>query len=161
MRILVYPNPLLTRKTQPVKQFTKELKGIIRRMLDTMYRANGVGLAANQVGYPYAIAVINITRKPADELVLINPKIVKSEGLMMEPEGCLSCPGIEVTAKRAARLVCEALDPAGKKVLLKADELLARAVQHEIDHLNGILIVDKLSGEEKQKAITQLTTKQK
>lgn len=144
MKILVYPHPALKRKAQPVKQFGKKLEKFVRQMFEAMYKADGVGLAGPQVNVPYAIAVVNLTRKPADELVLINPKIVKSSGALVCDEGCLSFPSFSAKVKRARHIVCEAFNAEGNRFTRAADELLARAIQHEIDHLNGILLVDRM-----------------
>jgi peptide deformylase len=144
MKILVYPHPALKRKAQPVKQFGKKLEKFVRQMFETMYKADGVGLAGPQVDVPYAVAVVNITRKPSNELVLINPKIVKSSGALVCDEGCLSFPSFSAKVKRSRHIACEAFDTKGKQITFAADDLLARAIQHEIDHLNGILLVDRM-----------------
>ena len=143
MKILIYPHPALIKKAQPIKQFDKRLSRFAREMFETMYRANGVGLAGTQVNFPYAIAVINITRKPTDEIILLNPKIVRTAGTIICNEGCLSVPDVSVKIKRATKVVCEAHDLTGNKFTFTAEDLLARAVQHEVDHLNGVLIVNR------------------
>lgn len=143
MKILVYPHPVLAKKAQPINVFDKRLGKFAREMFETMYAANGVGLAGTQVDFPYAIAVINITRKPADEIVLVNPKIVRNIGTIICDEGCLSVPDVSVKVSRAKKVVCEAYDLSGRKFALTAEDLLARAVQHEIDHLNGVLIINR------------------
>lgn len=147
MKILVYPHPALKQKAQSIKQFGRKLDKFVRQMFETMYKADGVGLAGPQVNVPYAVAVINVTRKPSDELVLINPKVIKAAGAVVCDEGCLSFPSFSAKVKRSRNIVYEAFDTKGNKVTLAADDLLARAIQHEIDHLNGILLVDRMEKE--------------
>jgi peptide deformylase len=151
MRILTYPHPALKRKAHPVKEINKRLAKFVREMFDTMYKANGVGLAGPQVNFPFAVAVINLTRKPADELVLINPKITKASGTLFYDEGCLSLPDFTAKIKRSKKVSCEAQDLSGNKFTVQVDDLLARAIQHEIDHLNGILLLDRLEKSETAK----------
>ncbi|MFH1226603.1 MAG: peptide deformylase [Planctomycetota bacterium] len=151
MRILTHPNPVLKRKAQPVKEINKRLSKLVREMFETMYKANGVGLAGPQVDFPFAVAVINLTRKPADEIVLINPRITKASGALICDEGCLSLPQFTAKIKRSKKVVCEAHDLAGKKVTIEAEDVLARAIQHELDHLNGILLLDRLEKSETAK----------
>lgn len=153
MKILTYPNPSLKKKAAPIKTFNKELAKIAKEMFQFMYKLNGVGLAATQVGLPYSIAVINHTRKTSDEIVLINPRFIKAgPEIVNEEEGCLSVPGLSARVKRFGSVTCEYHNLKGEKVVLEARELLARILQHEIDHLNGILFIDRL-GEDERKAL--------
>lgn len=145
-----YPDPVLRTKTAPVKQLDEPLQRLIEDMVETMYAAPGVGLAANQVGVPLRLAVIDVS--PKDEtgrrsspMVIINPEIVAAQGTVVEEEGCLSLPEIEEKVKRFAKVVVRAQDRAGKAFEMEAEGLLAKALQHEIDHLNGLLFVDRLS----------------
>lgn len=156
MKILTYPHPALQRKSVTVKVFNKELANIARKMFQLMYKLNGVGLAATQVGLPYSIAVINPTRKTSDEIVLLNPRFIKtSKETITEDEGCLSVPGVSAQVKRHISVTCEYHNLKGEKIILEARELLAKILQHEIDHLNGILFIDKLSANERKSALSE------
>ena len=144
MRIMTYPEPFLRRKVQPVKEITQELLANIGPMFETMYAAKGVGLAATQVGIDQTIFVLNISGEPSDELVFVNPELVSSEGEVFDVEGCLSLPGLEAKLRRAESVVVRALDVEGREFELEGTGYLARALQHEIDHLAGILFIDKI-----------------
>jgi len=138
--IVQVPDPVLRKKAQPVERVTKRVQKLIRDMADTMYAANGAGLAAPQVGVSERIIVVDA----GDGLVaLVNPRIIAAEGSEVDIEGCLSIPKVSVYVERAARVEVEGWDERGRTVRIKADGLLARALQHEIDHLDGILITDK------------------
>ena len=140
----------LRAQSAPVKNIDGKMVKTIEAMFELMYKANGVGLAANQVGITESFSVIDVERD-ADKsrLVLINPMIVHAEGSVVEEEGCLSVPELYCKVKRHARLTVQALDINGKKYEIECEGLLARAVQHEIDHLQGILFVDRLSAVDK------------
>lgn len=139
LKILTQENPILRQPTEIVPKITKKNAKLIQDMIDTMYAANGAGLAAPQVGVSKKIIVIDVGDGP---IVLVNPKIVKDEGEDIDVEGCLSIPGKQAYVKRSARVVAEGIDEAGKPVRVEGEGLLARALQHEIDHLNGILYTD-------------------
>ena len=148
--IRAFPDPVLRNKTARVEKVDESLDGLIQDMVETMHAAPGVGLAANQVGVPLQLAVIDLSaredvgdRHPL--LVLINPEIISSEGTAVEEEGCLSIPDFSEKVKRAAKVKVRAQDRTGKTFELEAEGLLAKALQHEIDHLNGLLFVDRLS----------------
>lgn len=145
--ILTYPDPELKRKSAPVTVITDSVRELIRDMAETMYDAPGVGLAAPQIGVHQRVIVIDISprEEPPDLIVAINPVIVYAEGDSYEEEGCLSVPGYAANVRRHARVVVKALDPEGVEHTWKAEDLLAIAFQHEIDHLEGILFVDHLS----------------
>ena len=133
-------DPVLKQKAESVEKITRKTKELIESMAETMYAADGVGLAAPQVGVSQRIIVIDI----GEGLIsLVNPEIMNGEGLECASEGCLSVPGIYGEVERYARVTVEALDRAGKPVRLAADGLLARALQHEIDHLEGILFIER------------------
>ncbi len=147
-----YPDPVLRKKTQAVEKIDKSLDRLIEDMIETMHAAPGVGLAANQVGVSLQLAVIDLTssedRKKGKQqpiLVIINPEILSQEGSVAEEEGCLSIPEYAETVKRAAKVRVRAKDRQGKPFELEAEGLMAKALQHEIDHLNGVLFVDRLS----------------
>lgn len=162
MKILTYPHPSLQKKSGAIKIFNKELANIARKMFQFMYKLNGVGLAATQVGLPYSIAVINPTRQTSDEIVLINPRFIKtSRETVHEDEGCLSVPGLSARVKRHIGVTCEYHNLKGEKAVLEARELLARILQHEIDHLNGILFIDRLTDDERKALLTKSPAKAK
>jgi len=145
-----YPDPVLRAKTEQVRTFDASLQRLIEDMVETMHAAPGVGLAANQVGVSLQLAVIDVSGREEKEprrapVVLINPEVLALEGSVVAEEGCLSIPEYFADVKRAARLKVRALDRSGKPFEVEADGLLAKALQHEIDHLNGILFVDRLS----------------
>jgi peptide deformylase len=135
-------DPVLKQKAAPVEKVTKKIKELIESMAETMYAADGVGLAAPQIGVSQRIIVIDV----GDGLIgLVNPVIVEQEGLECAAEGCLSIPGVFGDVERASRVTVEALDRNGKPVRIIADRLLARALQHEIDHLEGVLFIERSS----------------
>lgn len=137
-------NPILRKKSQPIKKIDEEIKVLAKNMLETMIKNNGVGLSACQVGKNIRMFVVNPNL--SKKTVFINPEIIKiSKKANISEEGCLSLPGIFVQKKRAKslKIKAKAIDENGKQFKLKAKDLLARVVQHEIDHLNGILIIDK------------------
>lgn len=142
LKILTYPNPLLEKKAQIVKDpQAPEIKRLILDMLETMEKNNGVGLAANQVGQPENICVVKIGGKTH---IFINPRLKsKSWSKIVCEEGCLSFPGKFIPIKRSKNIKIEALDRNGKKFVLKAENFLSRAIQHEMDHLDGILFIEK------------------
>ena len=153
LEILEYPDPRLREVAKPVEKVTAEIRQLAEDMAETMYAAPGVGLAAPQVGVGLRIFVIDIADEdePSDLRTFINPEITKTDGSQMWNEGCLSFPGVSEEIKRAERVVVRALDAKGKPFELEADGLLAVAIQHENDHLNGVLMIDKLSALKKRR----------
>jgi len=145
LTILEFPDPRLRTKAQPVSVFDPALKQLAADMLETMYEAPGIGLAATQVNVHKQLIVLDVTEEKNQPLVLINPKIVEREGSQTYQEGCLSVPGIFADVDRADRIRVEAQDVDGKAFTLDADGLLAVCIQHEMDHLIGKLFVDYLS----------------
>lgn len=145
--ILTYPNPLLKKKSAPVSIITDSVRELVRDMAETMYAAPGIGLAAPQVGALQRIIIIDISGKnePPDLIVAINPTIIHSEGEAYEEEGCLSVPDYAANVRRHASVTVKALDLEGAERIWQAEDLLAIAFQHEIDHLEGVLFVDHLS----------------
>jgi peptide deformylase len=145
--ILKYPDPRLKQKAEPVKEITDEIRKLVDDMAETMYAAPGVGLAANQVGVLLRVFVIDIAAEdePSELRVFINPEILATVGTQTWEEGCLSFPGVTEEIRRAERVRVRALDREGKSFELEADGLLAVAVQHENDHLDGVVMLDKLS----------------
>jgi len=144
--ILHYPDPRLREKGAPVARITPEIQKLVDDMAETMYAAPGVGLAATQIGEPHRVFLIDIAAEdePSNLHVFINPEITRTEGEENGPEGCLSFPGITEEIKRAARVTVKALDREGKPFELEADGLLAVAIQHENDHLDGVLMIDRM-----------------
>lgn len=145
-----FPDPVLRQKTERVTKINGTIERLIDDMVETMHAAPGVGLAANQVGVSLQVAVIDLSTREEREkrhplLVLINPEILSMEGSLVEEEGCLSIPEYAEKVKRAARVKVRAQDRTGKLFELEAGGLLAKALQHEIDHLNGLLFIDRLS----------------
>lgn len=147
-KILKYGEPVLERVTEQVTEFdTPELRDLIAEMWETMYAAKGVGLAAPQIGTSKSLSVIDIS-VGADEtqkIVIINPEILSMEGKQTGEEGCLSLPGFREPVTRALKVTVRAQNEKGETVELNGEELLARALQHEIDHLNGVLFINHLS----------------
>ena len=145
--ILTYPDPELKKKSLQVTVINEKTREIVRDMAETMYDAPGVGLAAPQIGVHQRIIVIDVSPKDEqpDLIVAINPVIIHADGESYEEEGCLSVPKYSANVRRHARVVVKALDLDGNELTYKADDLLAIAFQHEIDHLDGILFVDHLS----------------
>jgi peptide deformylase len=165
MEIVLYPHPALRWKSRPVQEIDASLRKTVAEMFDLMYAHKGIGLAANQVGLPYRLFVLNLTGeadKKDQELVFINPEILKRKGTTEGEEGCLSFPGLYAPVKRAEEVVVEAFDLSGQVFEYELDELAARAVQHEVDHLDGVLFIDRLADavrREHQPAITDFETK--
>jgi peptide deformylase len=144
--ILRYGDPVLHRKAAPVAALTPEIDALIDDMRETMHAAAGVGLAAPQVGESLRICLVDLSggRRPDQLLVLINPELITCAGLQLKEEGCLSVPGIEATVARPQTVAVRAMDRDGETREIHGEGLLARALQHEIDHLNGILFLDRL-----------------
>jgi peptide deformylase len=148
MDILPYPHPALRWKSKPVTEINDDLRRVVAEMFELMYAAKGIGLAANQVGLPYRLFILNLSADPAqkdEEVVFINPEILKRKGSAEGEEGCLSFPGMYGQVKRAAKIVIEAFDLKGECFEYSLDELAARAAQHETDHLDGVLFIDRLT----------------
>lgn len=140
-QILTAEAPILRERAKKVTRFDASLHRLLDDMLETMRDAPGIGLAANQVGVPLQVAVIELEEKITE---LVNPQIVKSSGEQVDWEGCLSIPGYVAEVTRAAKVTVKARDRHGKEFRVKGEELFARALQHEIDHLNGRLYIDYL-----------------
>ncbi|MGV6857589.1 MAG: peptide deformylase [bacterium] len=145
LEILHFPDPRLRTLAKPVEQVDESIRQIVDDMLETMYDAPGIGLAATQVNFHKRIVVIDVSEEKDSPLVLINPEIVGSSGVEQMDEGCLSVPGYYETVERAEEVRVRFLDREGAPQELDADELLAVCIQHEIDHLEGKLFVDYLS----------------
>jgi peptide deformylase len=146
--ILKHGAPLLHDRAAEVADITPDIQRLIDDMIETMYAAPGIGLAAPQVGVPLRIFVVDLSagRVPSDLIVMINPEFVERDGVQTEDEGCLSVPGFNATVVRPARVRLRGLDRQGQTREVAAEGLLARAFQHETDHLDGLLFVDRLRG---------------
>ena len=147
LEILTYPDPKLKEKSQPVEKVDDEIRTLADDMLETMYAAPGIGLAAPQVGVLKRVIVLDVEYRKEGEgnpLVFINPEIVDSSGETVFEEGCLSVPEFNAEVKRFSNITMKALNLDGEEITVEADGLLAIALQHEIDHLDGILFVDRL-----------------
>ncbi|MBI2288709.1 MAG: peptide deformylase [Chloroflexi bacterium] len=145
------PDPILRQKSKQVRSLNGSIHKLISDMLETMHAAPGVGLAAPQVGVLLRVIVLGIPEQP--DIVLINPKIVRKSGERLVNEGCLSLPGYIGQVKRAVSVTVKGRDQNGNEIRIKADELLAQALEHEINHINGILYFDELVGMDKPRKI--------
>ena len=155
--IVQYPDPRLAQKAVPVEQFDEKLAKLAADMAETMYAAPGVGLAANQVGVLKRIIVVDVTDDQTGLLKLVNPEIAwTSETLAEHEEGCLSLKGLYEHVKRPDEVIVKAQSVTGEPIEIKAEGLLAVCLQHEIDHLNGIVFIDHLSRLKKDRACTKL-----
>jgi peptide deformylase len=145
--ILTYGHPILRQVARPVQNLNGDLHQLIQDMVETMYAAPGVGLAANQVGSLHRVFVANPSEDhdPAKLLVVINPELVEGQGELVSEEGCLSIPEFRDEVRRDGRVLVRGLDRNGRPIQVEGEDLLARILQHEIDHLNGVLFVDRLS----------------
>ena len=145
--IVKFPDPILQQATEPVTVFDAELRKLVDDMFASMYDAQGVGLAAPQIGIGKRLTVIDVSfqKDPKQKLVLINPEVVERKGKQVEEEGCLSLPEIRDRVVRAAEVKVRAQDAEGNPIEVEGKELLSRALQHEIDHLDGILFIFRLS----------------
>ena len=147
LKIVKYPEPVLSQPGEPVTEFNAELHRLVADMFETTYANQGIGLAAPQVGVSKRVTVIDLSmgKEPNDKLVIINPEIIFSAGKQYEDEGCLSFPDIREKVSRAARVRIRAQDEHGKWFEKDAEELLSRCLQHEIDHLDGMLFIFRMS----------------
>lgn len=147
LTIRTYPDPVLKGECAPVETITDEVRRLLDDMAETMYLNNGIGLAAPQVGERARLIVVDVERgEEGDTLLkLVNPRIIEKQGETMSEEGCLSCPDLLIEVNRFESVTVEALSPDGKETTIEAAGLLAICLQHEIDHLDGVLLVDRLS----------------
>lgn len=146
--IVKFGDPVLQSRASDVPVIDSEIQALIDDMVETMYAAPGIGLAAPQVGVPVRIFVVDLSvgRNADDLIVMVNPEFVEREGMQLEEEGCLSVPGFNATVVRPTRALLQGLDRTGTQRTVEATGLLARAFQHEMDHLDGTLFVDRLRG---------------
>lgn len=148
-KIITYPNPILAKKAATVTDFDEDLRQLIVDMVDTMFDAPGAGLAANQIGVSKQVVVINVSEKEKDadrqSLALINPEIIHGEGSQVDVEGCLSVIEYSTKVERFQKIVVRAFDITGKEREFEAEDFFARVIQHECDHLEGKLFIDRIS----------------
>ncbi len=154
LKIVVYPDPVLAKKAQPIRQISAQDKKLFRDMIDTMYEGDGVGLAAPQVGVSKQIIVISPNAKRGEERILINPQVLDSSGSELGVEGCLSLPGVSGDVLRATTIKLHALDEQGREINETFYGFAARVIQHEIDHLNGILLIDRFDFDKRQEVLS-------
>ncbi len=158
LNIVNYPHPTLRHKSKPVQNVDQALRDMVRKMFELMYEANGVGLAANQVDLPLRLFVLNLTADPneGEELVIINPVLSRPHGNEEKEEGCLSLPGVYGNVVRPAKIRLNAFTMDGDEIDQELSGLMARVVQHETDHLDGVLFVDRLSPSAKLEVESEL-----
>ncbi len=157
LEIKEYGDPVLREKALLVEEITPDILNLIRDMAESMYASSGVGLAAPQVGVSKRIIIIDEDEE--ELMVLLNPEIIKSEGEAVDEEGCLSLPGIYSKVQRSSKVTVKALNENGESIEITKEGLSARALQHEIDHLNGILFIDKIGRMERQILLNKLKQK--
>ncbi len=161
LKILEYPDPRLRTRAEPIDEVTDEIRQLAADMLETMYAAPGIGLAATQVDVHKRLLVADVSEDRSEPVVLINPEIVAEEGSMVSEEGCLSVPEIYAKVDRAERIAVRALDLDGESRIVEAEGLLAVCIQHEMDHLVGKLFVDYLSELKRQRIRKRLEKNRK
>ena len=156
LKVIHYPNPTLSKKAEAVERITQKEERLIQDMIDTMHQEDGVGLAAPQVGISKRIIVISPNAKPGEERALINPEILERfGGEEMGLEGCLSLPGISGEVRRAKKIKFQARTLKNEKITELATDFAARVIQHEIDHLNGILLIDRVDFDRRQALLSE------
>lgn len=143
--IVYYPDPILRRPTEKIEEIDEEVREMVPAMIEAMHRARGLGLAANQVGWGRRLAIVSDTGEPGDERIVINPEVVAEDGALAMEEGCLSFPGLAGLITRPERIRVRYTNLDGETVEEDADGLLARCFLHEIDHLQGILFISKMT----------------
>jgi peptide deformylase len=161
LTILEFPDPRLRTRAVPVVDVDASLRKLVKDMIETMYAANGIGLAATQVNVHQRVVVIDVSEERNQPRAFINPEIIAREGEEVTEEGCLSVPGAYEEVRRAERVTIKALDEQGKEFTLQADGLLAVCIQHELDHLEGKLFVDYLSDLKRTRIRKKLEKSQK
>lgn len=158
MQIITYPHPTLRQKSLPLRRVNEELRLIVKEMFELMYAAKGIGLAANQVDLPIRLFIINLKGNPSEgeEMVFINPVISSPKGSEEAEEGCLSLPGLYGPVVRPKTVHINAYGMDGKEVSAEVSGLLSRCIQHELDHLDGVLFPDRMSASAKANALEDL-----
>jgi len=162
-QVVKWPEPVLAKRGEEVTVFDDALKTLVDEMFESMYLAQGIGLAAPQIALSKRITVIDVSfrKNPSDKIALINPEIIHAEGKQVEEEGCLSLPEIREKVVRASKVKVKAQDVTGKWFEVEGEELLARALQHEIDHLDGVLFIDRISRLKRELVLRKIKKMQK
>jgi peptide deformylase len=147
LQIVKYPDPILKRKTEPVGKISKEVFTLVDNMIETMLNNDGLGLAATQVGSPLRLFVINVSRdgEVSKSMVVINPRVISEEDVEVHEEGCLSFPDLYLNIERPQKVRIHAKDLYNESTILEATGVLARAIMHEIDHLDGVLFIERVA----------------
>ncbi|MDM8568415.1 peptide deformylase [Thiotrichales bacterium HSG1] len=161
LKILHFPDSRLYTKAKQVKQIDSKIQNVITDMFETMYAAPGIGLAATQVNIHQQIVVIDVSENKNQPICLINPNITSADGQQSTEEGCLSVPDIFEQVKRAENITVQAINKDGEQIVLTTDGILSVCIQHEIDHLNGKLFVDRLSSLKRQRIKQKLIKQQR
>jgi len=161
--IVHYGAPVLQAPASPVTTFDDSLQKLVDDMIDTMYAAPGIGLAAPQVGVALRVFVIDLSvgKRGGEVITMVNPTFTAREGMQLEEEGCLSVPGFNATVARPARVVVEGVDRHGQPRVVEGTDLLARAIQHEMDHLDGLLFLDRLRGVKRDLIVRKIRKEQR
>ena len=154
LKVKTYPDPVLKKRAEPLTQFGPEEQRIFDDMIETMYLEDGVGLAAPQVGISKSILIASPTLTRGEEYVFVNPEILEAQGRELGVEGCLSLPGISGEIARAKTIRFRALDRNGKPLEIQIKDFFARIIQHEVDHLNGILLIDRVDFDKRQELLS-------
>ena len=155
LQIIYDGDPVLRKVSKPVEKITSKVRKLVEDMFETMYADNGIGLAAPQIAVSQRVIVVDIQTRRTKPIALINPEITASAGEQESLEGCLSCPGLSANVKRAESVTVQGLDQNGRNVKVEAKGLLAVVLQHEIDHLDGILFIDRLDPSQRVKVEQQ------
>lgn len=155
LKIYTYPSPVLKKTAEPLTDFGPKTQKLFDDMIDTMYLDDGVGLAAPQVGVSKQILIACPTAKPGEEYVIVNPVILSESGREAEMEGCLSLPGLAVKVERAKKIQLRFQDRNGKAWEVKLKDFFARVIQHEMDHLKGILLIDRVPFDQRQELLAE------
>lgn len=161
LKVRTYPDPVLNQKAAPVTDFGEPTQRLLDDMIETMHVSDGVGLAAPQVGISRQIFIACPTMREGEEFVMVNPVIEASSGKEAQAEGCLSLPGISADMTRATKLKLVYQDRTGKKFQAEVRDFFARVIQHEMDHLNGKLLIDHFSGKKREELLKQYEAAQK
>jgi peptide deformylase len=158
LEIIHYPHPTLRHNSKTIRRIDRELQSAVREMFELMYDARGIGLAANQVDLPLQMFILNVSGEPdnGEELVFVNPVVDQPKGSQVSEEGCLSIPGVHADVNRPSQVHVMAYDLAGNEIDMVVDGLLARVIQHEYDHLHGVLFVDRISDSAKKQIAQEL-----
>ena len=153
LKIRTYPDSILKKKAEPLTEFGREEQKLFDDMVETMYAEEGVGLAAPQIGVSKRILIASPTMTPGEEYVFVNPEILEARGRELGLEGCLSLPGISGEIARAKRVRLRALNRKGEPVEVEVKDFFARIIQHEVDHLNGVLLIDRVDFDKRQELL--------